>query len=130
MLTDPIADMLSRIRNGYLARKKVVEVSNSRMKLRLAKILSSHKLIGDVKILGKLPRKKILITLLYKNNQPVLTKIIKVSKPGRRVYKASKDLPKVLSGLGIAVVSTSKGIITASEAKKLNLGGEIICKAW
>ena len=128
MLTDPIADMLSRIRNGYLARKERVEVPYSKIKMNIAKILTKHKFLTGLKIKGK--EKHLELSLNYEKGEPVLSKIVRVSRPGRRVYQQNKNLSKTLSGLGITIISTSKGVMTIKEARKQHLGGEIICQAW
>ncbi|MFN3505158.1 MAG: 30S ribosomal protein S8 [Caldimicrobium sp.] len=131
MMTDPIADMLSRIRNALIAKKKTVIVPASKMKLEIAKILKDEGYIEDYKYIDEKPQAKIEIILKYtENKQGVITGLRKVSKPGRRIYLGYKFLPKVLDGLGIAIVSTSQGIMTDHEARKRKIGGEVICEIW
>ncbi len=130
MLTDAIADMLTRIRNGYLAKKAEVSAPYSKIKEKTVDILVENQLLEKVEVKGKDKDKHIKMSLKYVDGKPAITKIIRVSRPGKRVYQKSKDLPLVLSGLGIAIVSTPKGIMTVKEAKKENLGGEVICQVW
>ncbi|MFN4197106.1 MAG: 30S ribosomal protein S8 [Caldimicrobium sp.] len=131
MMTDPIADMLTRIRNALMAKKRTVIVSASKMKLEIAKILKDEGYIEDYKYIDEKPQPKIEIILKYtENKQSVITGLRRVSKPGRRVYMSYKILPKVLDGLGLAIVSTSQGIMTDHEARKRKIGGEVICEIW
>jgi len=127
MYTDPIADLLTRIRNGQAAQNEVVTAPYSKVKHEILKTLKAKKFIAGVKKLNdsKFPELEVTLDL----NRPKLT-IIRVSKPGHRVYKQSQDLKVVRNGLGIEVISTSKGIMTNTEAFKQNLGGEIICKVY
>jgi len=131
MYTDPIADMLTRIRNAGMAKHSSVEMPCSKFKLELAQILKSEGYIGNfsVKEVGKF---KILTVLLKyeENGKPVISKIQRVSKPGLRIYKKSKNIPKVLGGLGVAIISTSKGLLTDRRARKENAGGEVLCYVW
>lgn len=130
-MTDPIADMLSRIRNALMAKKKTVIVPASKMKLEIVKILKDEGFIEDYKYIDEKPQPKIEIILKYTDNkQSVITGIRRVSKPGRRVYLGYKFIPKVLDGLGISIVSTSQGIMTDHEARKRKIGGEVICEIW
>ena len=127
-MTDPIADMLTRIRNGAQASHPSVDVPSSKLKVALAKVLKEEGYIADyeVKKVGKFD--VITITLKYdSNNKPVITKLERVSKPGLKTYSKAKNLEKVLGGLGIAVVSTSKGLMTDRKARKENIGGEVLC---
>jgi small subunit ribosomal protein S8 len=127
-MTDPIADMLTRIRNGAQASHPSVDVPSSKLKVALAKVLKEEGYIADyeVKKVGKFD--VITITLKYdSNNKPVITKLVRVSKPGLKTYSKAKNLEKVLGGLGIAVVSTSKGLMTDRKARKENIGGEVLC---
>lgn len=129
MMTDPIADMLTRIKNAYMARHKDVEIPYSRYKEELAHLLSKEEIVERVTISGDV-KKSIHITLLYRNSQPALTEVTRVSKPGRRVYVKKHEVPRVLGGEGIAVLSTPMGLMTDMQAKKKGLGGEILCKLW
>lgn len=131
MNTDPIADMLTRIRNGAQASHPTVDVPSSKLKVALAKVLKEEGYIEnyEVKKVGKFD--VITITLKYdSNNKPVITKLVRVSKPGLKTYSKAKNLEKVLGGLGIAVVSTSKGLMTDRKARKENIGGEVLCYVY
>lgn len=130
MSTDPIADMLTRIRNGYLVKKSQVSVPYSKIKAELAGLLVKNNFLEKITLEGKGKDREIKLDLKYLKNKPAITKIVRISRPGRRVYQKRKDLRQVISGLGRAVISTSKGIMTAKQARKENLGGEIICKVW
>ena len=131
-MTDPIADFLTRIRNAYSAGKKVVEVPASKMKLALTKILCekgyilSYKLVED----GKFNTIKIALKDHPQTKTPAVKAIDRVSRPGLRRYTDVENMPRVLNGLGIAIISTSKGIITDKEARELNVGGEVICYVY
>ena len=131
MYTDPIADMLTRIRNANVAGHPSVEVPSSKLKLELAKLLKSEGYIAEFteKEAGKF--KSIKIDLKYdENGKPVITNLRRVSKPGLRDYRKAKNLPKIFDGLGIAVVSTSKGLLTDRKARQANVGGEVLCYVW
>ena len=130
-MTDPIADMLTRIRNANQVSHETVSMPSSKLKVQLAKLLKEEGFISDYseKVEGKF--KVLEITLKYDaKNKPVITKLERVSKPGLRSYSKSKNLPKVLGGMGIAVVSTSKGLLTDRKARKENLGGEVLCYVY
>ena len=130
-MTDPIADMLTRIRNGAQASHVSVDVPSSKLKVALAKVLKEEGYIEnyEVKKAGKFD--VITITLKYDSkNKPVITKLVRVSKPGLKTYSKAKNLEKVLGGLGIAVISTSKGLMTDRKARKENLGGEVLCYVY
>jgi small subunit ribosomal protein S8 len=128
-MTDPIADFLTRIRNAQMAKKKVVEIPASNTKKNLTKILFEQGYILNYKFQDDEVQGKIKIALKYngETKQPVIKKLLRVSKPGLRKYSSAKDLPRVLNGLGIAIVSTSNGIITDKEARAKNIGGEVLC---
>jgi small subunit ribosomal protein S8 len=130
VVTDPIADMLTRIRNANQMRSKEVEVPASKMKLEIAKILKDEGFIVDYKINKKEVEDFIVLTLKYNKKERVITGLKRISKPGLRVYAKAEELPKVLNGLGIAIVSTSKGVVTAKQAKIENLGGEVLAYIW
>jgi small subunit ribosomal protein S8 len=131
MMTDPIADMLTRIRNALMARHKTVVVPGSKLKLEIVRILKEEGYIEDYRVIEEKPQIKIEIVLKYdEKKRPVIAGIKRVSKPGRRIYRGYKELPKVLNGLGIAIISTSQGIMTDHEAKKRRVGGEVICEIW
>lgn len=127
MITDPIADMLTRVRNAGAAQKADVLVPFSKLKWEIARILKDEGYISDMeKVQDVFPMIK--ITLKYDNKKSAISKITRVSKPGRRVYRNYKDLPVVLNRLGIAIVSTSKGIFTNKKARQMKIGGEILCE--
>ncbi len=131
MMTDPIADMLARIRNALMARHKTVEIPASKLKQEIARILKEEGYIEDYEFVAEGPQGKIVITLKYdENRRPVIAGLKRVSKPGRRIYAGAKKLPRVMGGLGIAIISTSRGIMTDHEARKRGVGGEILCEVW
>ena len=131
-MTDPIADYLTRVRNAYLAGKKVVEIPSSNMKVAITKILCEKGYILSYKVVEGEPFDTIKIALKYhpQTKTAAIKKIVRVSTPGLRKYVDVKNMPRVLNGLGIAVLSTSKGVITDKEAKELNVGGEVICYVY
>ena len=133
MYTDPIADYLTRIRNGQMAKIKVLDIPSSRMKKAITKILFDQGYILNFKFEDTDNNQgNIKLALKYnkQTNLPAITKLLRVSKPGLRKYADSKNLPRVINGLGIAILSTSKGVITDKEAKRLNVGGEVICHIY
>ncbi len=131
MMTDPIADMLIRIKNALMARHKTVVVPGSKLKIEIARILKEEGYIEDYRVIEEKPQRKIEIVLKYdEKKRPVIAGIKRVSKPGRRIYRGYKELPKVLNGMGIAIISTSQGIMTDHEARKRRVGGEVICEIW
>ena len=130
-MTDPIADMLTRIRNANQMRYKEVEVPASKIKLEIARILKETGFIEDFKIKKNKVQNDIILNLKYgQNKERVITGLKRISKPGLRVYAKAEELPRVLNGLGIAVISTSKGIMTDKEARKESLGGEVLAYIW
>ena len=127
-MTDPIADMLTRIRNANQVSHTTVEMPSSKLKVQLAKLLKEEGYITDYEVKDEGKFKVLVITLKYDvQNKPIITKLERVSKPGLRSYSKAKNLPKVLGGMGIAVVSTSKGLLTDRKARKENIGGEVLC---
>ena len=131
VVTDTIADMLTRIRNANQMRYQEVSVPASNLKISLAKILKDEGFIEDYKVNDDNVQGTIEITLKYgKNKERVITCLKRISKPGLRVYAKSTEIPKVLNGLGIAVISTSHGVMTDKEARKQQLGGEVLCYIW
>jgi len=129
--TDPIADMLTRIRNGLQVRKAFVFVPSSKIKVAIAKIMLEEGFIQGYEVTDERPQPNIRVWLKYDERRtPVVTGIKRVSTPGRRVYKGKNALPWVLSGLGIAIVSTPKGVMTDQDARRLGIGGEILCYVW
>lgn len=131
MVTDPIADMLTRIRNANAMRYKEVEIPSSKIKVEIAKILKNEGFINDYKIKKNNVQDVIVLSLKYgENKERVITGLKRISKPGLRVYVKSEEIPRVLNGLGIAIMSTSKGILTGKDAKASNLGGEVLAYIW
>lgn len=130
-MTDPIADMLTRIRNAIKANKETVEIPSSNMKKAIADILLAEGYVSDVKVAEDGYNGKILITLKYIGKKKnVINGLQRVSKPGLRTYAGVQDMPKVMDGLGVAVLSTNKGIMTDKQAKTANVGGEVLCYIW
>lgn len=128
---DPIADMLTRIRNAVMVRQDSVLVPASNMKLAIAKVLKEDGFITDFEVLRGKPHRLIKIKLKYSGkNQPVLARLERVSKPGLRVYVERKEIPRVAGGLGIAILSTSKGVMTGQQAWRQGTGGELLCYVW
>ena len=125
-MQDPIADMLTRIRNGQAANKVAISMPSSKLKVAIANVLASEGYIESVKVVEGV-KPELEITLKYFQNKPVVESIQRASRPGLRIYKRKDELPKVMGGLGIAVVSTSKGVMTDRAARQAGLGGEIIC---
>ena len=130
MVTDPIGDMISQIKNAFMAGKSEVVLSHSRMKESVAKILCDTGYLKFVESVGNIPKRDLKLTLMYANKVPALTDIKRKSKPGLRVYVGKNEIPKVLSGMGVAILSTPQGIMTGMEAKKRNIGGELLCEIW
>ena len=131
-MSDPIADMLTRIRNANTAKHDTVDVPASKMKLAIAKILLDEGYIAKYDVIEDGTFKTIHITLKYgaDKNEKIITGLKRISKPGLRVYANKEDLPKVLGGLGIAIISTNKGVVTDKEARKLGVGGEVLAFVW
>lgn len=130
-MTDPIADFLTRIRNAVMAGKDRVDVPASRLKLELTRILKEEGFIRTFKVLEEGPQGTIRLYLRYSpEGEPAIHGIERVSRPGRRVYMGVEELPMVRRGIGIAVVSTSKGLMTDAKARELRVGGEVMCKVW
>ncbi len=131
-ISDPIADMLTRIRNANTARHDTVDVPSSKMKLAIADILVNEGYIEKYELIGEGVIKTIRITLKYgaDKNDRVITGLKRISKPGLRVYASEDELPKVLNGLGIAIISTNQGVITDKQARKLHIGGEVLAFVW
>ena len=130
-VTDPIADLLTRIRNANQMRYNEVVIPSSNMKLEIVKILEREGFIASYKIEKNEVQDNIIVTLKYgKNKERVISGLKRISKPGLRVYAKAEEIPTVLNGLGIAIVSTSKGLMTGKEAKKENLGGEVLAYVW
>ena len=130
-MTDPIADMLTRIRNANMVSHQSVSMPSSKLKVQLAKLLKEEGFITDYSVKDEGKFKVLEITLKYdEKNKPIITKLERISKPGLRNYSKAKNLPKVLGGMGIAIVSTSKGLLTDRKARKENIGGEVLCYVY
>ncbi len=134
MVSDPIADMLTRIRNALLAGKSEVGIPKSNIKVEIARILKEEGYVEDYRVGDEKPVPMIFITLKYhgarRTRRPVITNLSRISKPGRRVYRGRTELPRVLSGTGIAIMTTPKGVMTASQARRERVGGEVLCYVW
>lgn len=130
VVTDQIADFLTRIRNGGQAGHRFVEVPRSNMKVAIANILKDQGFIADFEEIKEGPQGKIKVEIRYYKKKPSFKKISRVSKPGRRVYVPSDKLPRVKNGLGIAIISTSKGVLSDKQARKEKVGGEVLCTVW
>jgi small subunit ribosomal protein S8 len=131
MFSDPIADMLTRLRNALQARHPKVDVPNSKLKIEIARILKEEGYILNYKLVEEGPMQIIRLYLKYTPaNQPVISKIERVSKPGCRIYVGSKDVPRVLGGLGVNILTTSRGVMTGAAARKAGVGGELLCQIW
>ena len=129
--TDPIADMISRIRNAQMRALNTVSIPNSKFRARILDVLKEEGYISDYKLLSEKTNKgSLIVDLKYNNGSPVITEIKRVSKPGRRVYTRADSISKIKGGLGIAIVSTSMGIMSDNDARSKNVGGEIICKVF
>ena len=130
-MTDPITDMLNRIRNAQLVRHEVVEIPFSGIKFKIAEILKKQGFVLDYKKMGKATGKLIKIDLKYtEEKEPAISGFKRVSKPGQKIYKRAKEIRRVKGGSGMAIVSTSKGVMTGEEARKQKIGGEILCEIW
>lgn len=130
-LTDPIADLLTRVRNGLVARHEKIDVPSSRFKVELARILKDEGYIKNFKVLDDRGAGLLRLYLKYdEGGHPVIHGVSRISKPGRRLYRRKDALPDVLGGLGIAIVSTSQGLLTGQDAKRRGLGGEVVCSVW
>lgn len=130
-ISDPIADMLTRIRNAIMARHDFVLVPASKMKLSVARVLKEENFIADYEVLRGKPQRVIKLHLKYDDkNQPILSGLERVSKPGLRVYVGQKEIPRVYGGLGITILSTSNGLMTGKQAWRRGVGGELLCYVW
>jgi small subunit ribosomal protein S8 len=130
-MTDPIADMLTRIRNGIVSHHDRVELPSSKLKVEIARILKSEGFIRNYSVTEKEPQPVLRVDLKYSpDGEPVIHGIERISRPGRRVYRNKQEIPSVLGGLGLAIVSTSKGVLSGDDAAKSGVGGEILCQVW
>jgi small subunit ribosomal protein S8 len=130
MFTDPISDMLTRIRNAGATRKIEVSIPFSKLKFEIAKLLKHENFVENVESVSEGTLKSIKVTLKYEGKQSVIHSLRRVSKPGQRVYASKEELPIVLNNLGIAILSTSRGLMTNKQAKRDNIGGEVLCEVW
>jgi small subunit ribosomal protein S8 len=131
MMTDPIADMLNRISNGLLARHKQVTLPSSKIKVAVARILKEEGYIKNYQVTRDEPQPSLRIVLKYDDDrQPIISKIRRISKPGRRMYVGRDEIPWVLNGMGVAILSTPRGIVTGQQARRLKVGGEVLCYVW
>jgi small subunit ribosomal protein S8 len=129
-VTDPIADFLTRLRNASKAKHLKVDIPASKIKIKIAEILKSEKFIHDYSIIEDDKQNVLRLHLKYRNGISAISGLKRISKPGLRIYKPVDELPRVLNGLGIAIISTSKGILTDKQARELSVGGEVICFIW
>ena len=129
-LSDPIGDMIARIKNAQLRNHKKVQLPSSKFKIKIAEVLKSEGYIIDYKVSQETNKPYLEISLKYNSGNPVISSIQRVSKPGRRVFSRAESLPKINNGLGIAIISTPKGVMTDIDARKQKVGGEIICKVF
>ena len=129
-LSDPIGDMIARIKNAQLRNHKKVQLPSSKFKVKIAEVLKSEGYIIDYKVSQETNKPYLEISLKYHSGNPVISSIQRVSKPGRRVFSRAESLPKINNGLGIAIISTPKGVMTDIDARKQKIGGEIICKVF
>jgi small subunit ribosomal protein S8 len=134
MINDPIGDMLTRIRNALMAGQPQVAIPLSKIKVEIARILKDEGYIEDYTVGDETPVPIISIKLKYfgsrRERRPVITKLQRISKPGRRIYRGTRDMPRVMSGIGIAIVTTPKGVMTDQEARRQRVGGEVLCYIW
>jgi small subunit ribosomal protein S8 len=130
MVTDPIADMLTRIRNAIMAHHDGVQMPLSKMRLSLAKVLKDEGFIADYTVVKDDSFRHIKITLKYVDNNSIISGLERISKPGLRIYVGRGEIPRVYGGLGVAILSTSKGLMAGHEAYRQNLGGELLCQVW
>jgi small subunit ribosomal protein S8 len=128
--TDPIADMLSRIRNAIAVNKHQITLPHSNVKESVARLLKDSNFLNDIKVADASVGKNLIVTINGEHENARITEIVRMSKPGRRFYVAAKDIPTVKRGRGIVIISTSKGLMTGNEAKKQQVGGELICKVY
>ncbi len=134
MVNDPIADMLTRIRNALMAKHPNVLMPHSKMKVEIARILKEEGYIEDYRVTGQAPKLNLEIDLKYwgprRQRRPVISNLQRVSKPGRRIYVGKDEIPWVLSGMGIAILTTTKGVMTGQQARRMGVGGEVLCYVW
>lgn len=130
MISDPIADMLTRVRNSILIRTEKVDIPASKIKVEIAKILKEEGFIKSYKIIKDKKQGVLRITLKYVNTEPMITGLQRVSTPGRRVYVGKEKVPKTMGGVGVSIITTSKGIMTDTKCRREGVGGEVLCRVW
>ncbi|NBU59481.1 MAG: 30S ribosomal protein S8 [Betaproteobacteria bacterium] len=126
-MSDPIADMLTRIRNGQAAEKTIVDMPSSKLKVAIAQVLKDEGYIEDFSVRNDAGKATLSVALKYYVGRPVIDRLERVSRPGLRIYRQSRDIPRVMNGLGIAIVSTPRGVVTDRKARSLGVGGEVLC---
>jgi small subunit ribosomal protein S8 len=129
-MTDPIADLIIRLKNALLVRHEEVRLPHSKLREAIARILAENNYVGEVSVEEAKPQSTLVVKLRYVNRVPAISDVRRVSKPGRRLYSASDKIPKALGGYGITIVSTSKGVMTSQKARQQNVGGEVLCQVW
>ncbi len=129
-MTDPVADMLTRIKNAYMARKATVSMPTSKVKEAIATVLVASKYVESMKKEDDPVQPVLTLTLSYNGKSPALTDLKRISKPGRRLYTNVENIPRTLGGYGVTIISTSQGVMSDTDAKKKNIGGEILCQIW
>ena len=129
-LSDPIGDMFARIKNAHLRNYKKIELPTSNFKTKIAQVLKNEGYIIDFKVISEKNKSKLEINLKYNSGNPVIQVIERISKPGRRIFSSAESLPKINNGLGIAIISTPKGVMSDGDARKQKIGGEVICKVF
>jgi len=130
MVTDPIGDMLIQIKNATMAGGRVVDLPCSKMKVAVAEILVSNGYLAHAEKIGELPKLMLRLTIAYDGKTPILTGVKRISKPGMRWYVAKSEVPRVMGGMGMAIVSTPQGVMTGDDARKKGVGGELLCEVW
>lgn len=129
-MNDPIADMITRIKNALMAKHDTVSIPHSKLKEQIGQLLLQNNYVDEVRVENKMPQPEVVIKLKYIGRLAAITDVKRVSKPGRRIYATAAKIPRALGGYGITIVSTSKGVMTDKEAKKQNIGGEVLCQIW
>lgn len=129
-MTDTLGDFLTRIRNGYLARKQVITAPHSKLKEAVARLLEAEGYVGEISVEDTKPARTLKVTLKYVNGQPVVNEIRRLSKPGLRRYSPASKVPRILGGYGVTILSTSSGVMTDKQAKAKGFGGELLCSIW
>jgi small subunit ribosomal protein S8 len=129
-MTDPIADMITRIKNALMAGRSQVSIPHSKINQALGQILVDTEYVANMTVTQKVPQPEIMIDLKYVGKVPAITDVKRMSKPGQRMYAPSNKLPRALGGYGITIISTSKGVMTDRDARKQNVGGEVLCQIW